>query len=113
MINCYEILGVRHDATAAEIKKAYRQKAKLFHPDATKSKDSEKFQNLVRAYEILSNQRQRSIFDESFYTRSAYTKNNQETFDYYKWLSARMDEESRAKLIFFDFNFFILGGFSL
>lgn len=102
MINCYEILGVRQNATAAEIKKAYRQKAKLFHPDATKSKDSEKFQNLVRAYEILSNQRQRSIFDESFYTRSAYIKNNQETFDYYKWLSARMDEESRAKLIFFD-----------
>lgn len=102
MINCYEILGVRQNATAAEIKKAYRQKAKLLHPDATKSADSEKFQNLVKAYEILSNQRQRSIFDESFYTRGAYTRNNQESFDYYKWLSARMDEESRAKLIFFD-----------
>ena len=63
MINCYEILGVRHDATAAEIKKAYRQKAKLFHPDATKSKDSEKFQNLVRAYEILSNKEKRQQYD--------------------------------------------------
>ena len=61
MINCYEILGVRHDATAAEIKKAYRQKAKLFHPDATKSKDSEKFQNLVRAYEKKSRARREAL----------------------------------------------------
>lgn len=102
MINCYEILGVRQGATAAEIKKAYRQKAKLLHPDATKTESSEEFRTLVRAYEILSDQRQRSIFDESFCTRNAYRKNNYESFDYYEWLSARTDEESRAKLIFFE-----------
>lgn len=102
MINCYEILGVRQNATAAEIKKAYRQKAKLLHPDATKLETSDEFNTLVRAYEILSDQRQRSIFDDSFYTRNVYRKNGYETFDYYKWLSARTDEESRAKLIFFD-----------
>lgn len=102
MINCYQVLGVRQDATAAEIKKAYRTKAKLLHPDAAQTTDTKKFQELVKAYEILSDQRQRSIFDESFCTRNAYTKNTQSSFDYYTWLSARTDEESRAKLIFFD-----------
>ncbi len=102
MINCYEILGVRQNATAAEIKRAYRKKAKLLHPDTAQSENSEQFRLLVRAYEILSDQRQRSIFDESFTTRSAYTRNSVDSFDYYKWLSARTDEESRAKLIFFD-----------
>lgn len=102
MINCYQVLGVRQDATAAEIKKAYRNKAKLLHPDAAGTNDSKQFQELVKAYEILSDQRQRSIFDESFCTRNAFTKNTQSSFDYYTWLSARTDEESRAKLIFFD-----------
>ncbi|MEE1211517.1 MAG: J domain-containing protein [Treponema sp.] len=102
MINCYEILGVRQDATAAEIKKAYRTKAKLLHPDATKSSDSEDFRRLVKAYEILSDQRQRSIFDDSFFASAENSKKSKYTFDYYVWLSARTDQESRAKLIFFD-----------
>lgn len=102
MINCYKILGIRQDATAAEIKKAFRAKAKLFHPDSAQVSDSEKFQELVKAYEILSDVRQRSLFDESLCTRNAYTKNTRTSFDYYTWLSARTDEENRAKLIFFN-----------
>lgn len=102
MIDCYKILGVRKDATAAEIKRAYRQKAKILHPDINRSESSAEFQELVRAYEILSDQRQRSIFNDSFETRGTYTKNNVSSFDYYQWLSARTDEESRAKLIFFE-----------
>ncbi len=102
MIDCYKVLGIRQNATAAEIKKAYRLKAKMLHPDATQTSDSEKFQELVKAYEILSDVRQRSLFDQSMCTRNAYTKNTVSSFDYYTWLSARTDEESRAKLIFFD-----------
>lgn len=102
MINCYKVLGVPQNASAAEIKKAYRMKAKLFHPDAAHSTDSEKFQELVKAYEILSDVRQRSLFDESYCTRNAFTRNTKSSFDYYTWLSSRSDEESRAKLIFFD-----------
>ena len=37
MIDCYKVLGVRKEATAAEIKRAYRKKAKLLHPDITQS----------------------------------------------------------------------------
>lgn len=102
MINCYEVLGIRQDATASEIKRAYRNKAKLLHPDVNSEVDSKAFQELVQAYEILSDQRQRSIFDEAYSTRYANRKDNAYTFDYYKWLSARYDQESRAKLIVFD-----------
>ena len=102
MIDCYKILGVRQNATASEIKRAYRAKAKLLHPDATHSQDSEKFRLLVKAYEILSDRRQRSLFDESCCTHFYSNKKNTGSFDYHEWLIARTDYESRAKLIFFD-----------
>lgn len=102
MIDCYKILGVRQNATASEIKRAYRAKAKLFHPDATHSHNSEKFRLLVKAYKILSDKKQRSIFDVSFYTRFHSGKKDKNSFDYHEWLIARTDYESRAKLIVFD-----------
>ena len=102
LIDCYKVLGVRKNATAAEIKRAYRQKAKLFHPDTSNHIDAEKFRQLVKAYEILSDVRQRSIFDESFFTHFHIKKTSVSSFDYRQWLLNRNDEESRAKLIFFD-----------
>jgi len=52
----YAMLGVSRSADAAEIKKAYRQMAKKYHPDANPGKDvTEKFQEINRAYEVLNN----------------------------------------------------------
>lgn len=104
MEDCYKILGVRRDATAAEIKRAYRIKAKLLHPDVSQNTETaEEFRKLVKAYEILSDVKQRSLFDESFFTKSAgHRSGSLDSFDYRKWLVARSDEESRSKLIFFD-----------
>ena len=104
MENCYEILGVQPNATAAEIRRAYRLKAKELHPDSTGSNESAgQFRLLVKAYEILSDARQRSLFDESyFYRKEAKKYKGSESFDYRKWLLNRFDMESRAKLIFFD-----------
>ncbi len=104
MENCYKILGVSPNASAAEIRRAYRIKAKLLHPDSSGKEDTTpEFRKLVRAYEILSDARQRSIFDESFFTRhGSHREGTFESFDYRKWLLAREDEESRSKLIFFD-----------
>jgi hypothetical protein len=102
MINCYKILGVRPNATLSEIKKAYREKVKKLHPDITGDvSQKEEFNNVVQAYRVLADARQRSIFDESFFTRMNNHKEKNTSFDYYKWLSARQDEESRAKLIFY------------
>ena len=102
MIDCYKVLGVRKDATAAEIKRAYRQKAKVFHPDITKAKTSEQFRQIVTAYEILSDLRQREIFDDAYTGAFRHTHSVKTEFDYRKWLLEREDYESRAKLIFFD-----------
>jgi len=100
----YKILGVRHGATAAEIKRAYRNKAKLLHPDVSHDENSvEEFKKVVRAFEVLSDVKQRSLFEESYFTRRGFKRREAvDSFDYRKWLLARTDEESRSKLIFFD-----------
>ena len=60
MQDCYKILGVSPTASAAEIKRAYRKKAKELHPDlSVESETSQQFQELVKAYEILSDAKQR------------------------------------------------------
>lgn len=110
MKDCYKILGVPHNATLAEIKHAFRQKAKLLHPDIT-GQDSREFRELKSAYETLSDLKARQLFDESYsfkqshntYTENPFrNKSGYKKFDYRKWLSERTDDESRAKLILFD-----------
>ena len=53
----YEVLGVPHDATADEVKKAYRKLALQLHPDkrgadVTEDEANERFQRLVLAYKV-------------------------------------------------------------
>ena len=102
MTDFYKVLGVRQNATLAEIKRAYREKVKNLHPDLTGDiTRKDEFNEVVHAYRVLSDSRQRNIFDESFFFRAKRQSSNTEYFDYYKWLSARDDYESRAKLIFY------------
>lgn len=102
MEDCYKILGVRQNASASEIRRAFRKKAKQLHPDTAKNLRSNRdFHRLVKAYEILSDSRQRSLFDEQFFTRGGGKKRDH-AFDYHAWLLERTDDESRAKLIFWD-----------
>lgn len=58
----YEVLGVDQKATQEEIKKAFRRLAIQHHPD--KGGDSEKFKEINAAYEILSNEEKRGIYDK-------------------------------------------------
>lgn len=61
----YEVLGVEKSASKAEIKKAYRQLAKKYHPDVNKAADAEeKFKEVQEAYEILSNDQKRAAYDQ-------------------------------------------------
>ncbi|VVB53734.1 Chaperone protein DnaJ [uncultured archaeon] len=61
----YEILGVGRDATAEDVKKAYRSLAKKIHPDINKSPDAEaKFKELSEAYEVLADQDKRVRYDQ-------------------------------------------------
>ena len=64
MINYYEVLGVAKEATATDIKKAYRTKAMELHPDRNQNKDTTaEFQMLQEAYEVLSNEKLRQQYD--------------------------------------------------
>jgi molecular chaperone DnaJ len=61
MAELYEVLGLRPDAAAEEIKRAYRRKAREHHPDA--GGDAERFKEVTRAYEVLSDPERRSRYD--------------------------------------------------
>lgn len=59
----YEILGVTAQATVDEIKKAFRTKARNLHPDNKHSGDEVAFKELAEAYEVLSDDQKRSLYD--------------------------------------------------
>jgi molecular chaperone DnaJ len=63
----YKALGVPKTATAAEIKKSYRELARKWHPDANKgSTDAEeRFKEITEAYNVLSDEKQRKEYDEA------------------------------------------------
>ncbi|WP_294142702.1 molecular chaperone DnaJ [uncultured Sanguibacteroides sp.] len=62
----YEVLGVSKNADAAEIKKAYRKLALLYHPDKNPGdkEAEEKFKEAAEAYDVLSNEEKRRRYDQ-------------------------------------------------
>ncbi|XP_020103231.1 chaperone protein dnaJ A6, chloroplastic-like [Ananas comosus] len=60
----YSILGVSKNASKSEIKSAYRKLARSYHPDVNKEPGAEqKFKEISNAYEVLSDDEKRSIYD--------------------------------------------------
>ena len=60
----YDILGVKREATDAEIKSAYRKLARKYHPDVNKTKEAEsKFKDINEAYEVLGDKQKRQRYD--------------------------------------------------
>ena len=97
MNNHYDLLGIKQDASFAEIKKAFRLKAKQLHPDIAGSSQAQAMRKLISAYETLSSPERRFEYDKIY---SRFVKNV--GFNYRTWLNEQDDPESQAKLIFFE-----------
>jgi curved DNA-binding protein len=62
----YEVLGVKPDASADEIKSAYRKLARKFHPDVSKEKNAEeRFKDINEAFEALKEPDRRAAYDQA------------------------------------------------
>ena len=64
--NYYDVLGVTRDASAENIKKAFRKLARLYHPDVAKDKitGEKKFKEINEAYEVLGDPEKRQQYDQ-------------------------------------------------
>src|SRR5690348_18026829 len=64
-LDLYSKLGLKRGATEPEIKKAYRSLAKQLHPDRNKDnpKAAERFAEVTRAYDLLSDKNKRAQYD--------------------------------------------------
>ena len=60
----YEVLGVQRGASKEEVKRAFRQLARQYHPDVNKAADAEtRFKEINEAYEVLSDDEKRARYD--------------------------------------------------
>jgi curved DNA-binding protein len=61
----YETLGLKRNAVADDIKKAYRKMARKYHPDVSKEKNAEaRFKEVQEAYEVLKDPDKRASYDQ-------------------------------------------------
>jgi DnaJ-class molecular chaperone len=66
MTEHYAALGLHSDASLADIKKAFRQKASQYHPDRNPAADAPaRFREVQEAYEVLSDATQRQAYDDN------------------------------------------------
>ncbi|XP_044203573.1 dnaJ homolog subfamily A member 3, mitochondrial-like [Thunnus albacares] len=101
----YEILGVSRTATQKDIKKAYYQLAKKYHPDTNPDdpEAKEKFAKLAEAYEVLSDEVKRKQYDT--YGAAGFDPNRAGASQqqYYRAGGATLDPEELFRKIFGDF----------
>lgn len=91
----YDDLGVKPDASQDEIKTAWKKAAKKYHPDKNPGREkqsSQKFQEIYKAYELLSNEEARKNYDEKLKQHKQDSQNGiknikvNRSWDLYLWL---------------------------
>ena len=104
----YETLGVSENASADEIKKAYRKLARKYHPDVNKDESAiEKFKEINAAYEVLSDKKKKDEYD--MYGDQIF--GGQNFHDFAQNQSANVDLDELLKNIFGGGSGFGGGGF--
>ncbi|KAL1831760.1 hypothetical protein ACET3Z_001411 [Daucus carota] len=77
----YDVIGVSKNSSKSEIKSAYRKLARSYHPDVNKEDSAEaKFKEISNAYEVLSDDEKRSIYDR--YGEAGLKGSGMDTGDY-------------------------------
>ncbi|MGP1577193.1 MAG: J domain-containing protein [Treponema sp.] len=107
MENYYAILNVSPTASASEIKRAFRKKAKELHPDipqnstrhTTAQKNVQALKLLIKAYKGLLDEKHR---EESEFLYRGQQEKQPYCFNYREWLLAQTDIKNRVLLILFD-----------
>lgn len=99
----YATLGVSKNATADDIKKAYRKLAQQYHPDKNPGdkKSEEKFKEINEAYEVLSDPEKRKKFDRLGSNWNSFRQNGGSTQDF-NWQQWRTAAEAGRKRSPFD-----------
>lgn len=84
MNNHYETLGVSKNATADEIKSAYRKLAMKYHPDRNPGDKvaEEKFKEITAAYEVIGDENKRKQYDSFGSTNYGYSNSSQSSNNY-------------------------------
>lgn len=92
--NYYELLEISRTATTAEIRKAYRSKAKIYHPDMNMHTNSHMhFLILTQAYETLIDPNKRHVYDLMLVT----SKEPMLTYDQWKEIEKRRIKEEEEQ----------------
>jgi len=72
LVNYYQILGLPNGSGIQEVKNAFRKLAKLYHPDKNPN-GKEQFTKILKAYEVLSDQRSKAQYDYNLSVSSNYS----------------------------------------
>lgn len=76
--NYYQRLDIKHTASIEEIKTAYQTKIKKSHPDLSKQGSTEEFQEIRKAFGVLSDSKQRRVYDDSLSIKKTKEETNSE-----------------------------------
>ena len=113
--NYYEILGVSRDTSGAEIKRAYRQLARRYHPDVNQGnvEAENRFKEINEAYEVLSDSERRAQYDKfgSFWKQQGFQAGQKRPWN---WATGQSETAPRTETEedldfgqFRDFNSFV------